>query len=472
MELLAFAVWCFLVALAGGLVGLVLGNIRLPATLHRRQRRGGGRRSEPPHQRHRRRHRVDRAHPRGACELAAVRVDGAAVDRRALCSAATPRGSSTRTSCSDASRSSCSTARSTCFAGRRGPRRRRRRAAEPAALRPARGDDQRRAHRPARRARRAHPRDAAPAGAHPLRRRDAGSGPSGRTSASACASASRARSATCRREGPTGPSRPSALLASIPGALLGSRLTGRLSEAQLVRAIADHPARRRGGDDHSSAELTRARARHRHVGARGARRPSGAQVCSWTRGLRARRRWRRARGASRTTRANDRGSPRRRRARRATTAPATRTTRRRRQRPAPAPRTMQRTRTSSRPPGSRRSDASGPQGAPALVTAGGAAGRRGGGGRRRPRRRAGPPAGAGDRAAARADAARRRRRTRARRAVVAEQARVEGVVRRALPLVEVHPLDLGVPVGELVEPRHAVGGALLVVLKAGRRSAG
>ena len=33
MELLAFAVWCFLVALAGGLVGLVLGNIRLPATL-------------------------------------------------------------------------------------------------------------------------------------------------------------------------------------------------------------------------------------------------------------------------------------------------------------------------------------------------------------------------------------------------------------------------------------------------------
>ncbi|HEY0346221.1 MAG TPA: sulfite exporter TauE/SafE family protein [Solirubrobacteraceae bacterium] len=33
MELVAFAIWCFLVALAGGLVGLVLGNIRLPATL-------------------------------------------------------------------------------------------------------------------------------------------------------------------------------------------------------------------------------------------------------------------------------------------------------------------------------------------------------------------------------------------------------------------------------------------------------
>lgn len=33
MELAAFALWCFAVALAGGLVGLVLGNIRLPATL-------------------------------------------------------------------------------------------------------------------------------------------------------------------------------------------------------------------------------------------------------------------------------------------------------------------------------------------------------------------------------------------------------------------------------------------------------
>jgi uncharacterized protein len=32
-EGVAFAIWCFAVALAGGLVGLVLGNIRLPATL-------------------------------------------------------------------------------------------------------------------------------------------------------------------------------------------------------------------------------------------------------------------------------------------------------------------------------------------------------------------------------------------------------------------------------------------------------
>ena len=33
MELVLFGAWCFLVAAAGGLVGLVLGNIRLPATL-------------------------------------------------------------------------------------------------------------------------------------------------------------------------------------------------------------------------------------------------------------------------------------------------------------------------------------------------------------------------------------------------------------------------------------------------------
>jgi uncharacterized protein len=32
-ELVAFALWCFVVALAGGLVGLVLGNLRLPATV-------------------------------------------------------------------------------------------------------------------------------------------------------------------------------------------------------------------------------------------------------------------------------------------------------------------------------------------------------------------------------------------------------------------------------------------------------
>jgi uncharacterized membrane protein YfcA len=33
MDLVAFALWCFAVAVAGGLVGLVLGNLRLPATL-------------------------------------------------------------------------------------------------------------------------------------------------------------------------------------------------------------------------------------------------------------------------------------------------------------------------------------------------------------------------------------------------------------------------------------------------------
>lgn len=33
LELALFGVWCFIVAFAGGLVGLVLGNLRLPATL-------------------------------------------------------------------------------------------------------------------------------------------------------------------------------------------------------------------------------------------------------------------------------------------------------------------------------------------------------------------------------------------------------------------------------------------------------
>jgi uncharacterized membrane protein YfcA len=33
VQLALFAIWCFLVALAGGLVGLVLGNLRLPATV-------------------------------------------------------------------------------------------------------------------------------------------------------------------------------------------------------------------------------------------------------------------------------------------------------------------------------------------------------------------------------------------------------------------------------------------------------
>src|ERR671937_3105925 len=33
LELVAFCIWCFAVALAGGTLGLVLGNIRLPAVL-------------------------------------------------------------------------------------------------------------------------------------------------------------------------------------------------------------------------------------------------------------------------------------------------------------------------------------------------------------------------------------------------------------------------------------------------------
>ncbi|HVL95730.1 MAG TPA: sulfite exporter TauE/SafE family protein [Solirubrobacteraceae bacterium] len=42
MELVLFALWCFAVAAAGGLVGLVLGNLRLPATLLAASSAAGG----------------------------------------------------------------------------------------------------------------------------------------------------------------------------------------------------------------------------------------------------------------------------------------------------------------------------------------------------------------------------------------------------------------------------------------------
>ena len=90
VDYVLFMLWCFTVAVAGGLVGLVLGNIRLPFTLLiassvaaatganlliSAAAAGGG----------------DRPHPRRADQLAAVRVDGAPVDRGRASSAATCR---------------------------------------------------------------------------------------------------------------------------------------------------------------------------------------------------------------------------------------------------------------------------------------------------------------------------------------------------------------------------------------------
>ncbi len=80
LELTAFVAWCFAVALAGGLVGLVLGNIRLPLVLLLATSPAGGRRSEHRHLGRRGAHRGDRARPRGPHQLAALRLDGAALD--------------------------------------------------------------------------------------------------------------------------------------------------------------------------------------------------------------------------------------------------------------------------------------------------------------------------------------------------------------------------------------------------------
>ena len=81
LELAAVAVWCFAVACIGGLAGLVLGNLRLPAVLlgglcaggrGRGQHRilGGGRRDG-----------VGGPHAGGSDQLEAVRVDGTTLGR-------------------------------------------------------------------------------------------------------------------------------------------------------------------------------------------------------------------------------------------------------------------------------------------------------------------------------------------------------------------------------------------------------
>ena len=81
MEYALLAIWCFAVALAGGLVGLVLGQhppARRAAALDLSRR---GDRRQHRHQRRRGGHRVDRPHSRRARQLAPVPVDGPALDR-------------------------------------------------------------------------------------------------------------------------------------------------------------------------------------------------------------------------------------------------------------------------------------------------------------------------------------------------------------------------------------------------------
>ena len=120
LELTAFVAWCFAVALAGGLVGLVLGNIRLPLVLARdlARRRAQERTSAS---RASLRHRVDRARPRRPHQLAALRLDGAALDGGCRRGRLPVRAAARRRRCSPSSVLRCCTSASTCCG--RAPRR-------------------------------------------------------------------------------------------------------------------------------------------------------------------------------------------------------------------------------------------------------------------------------------------------------------------------------------------------------------
>ena len=227
-----FALWCFLVALAGGLVGLVLGNLRLPATLVVASSAAAGTGANLlisavaaadgaaiAHI------RAGRINWRLFAWMAPPSVVGAMVG--GYLSGVLPQRRAARPS----SPPSCSTA------SYRAARAGRRRSPRPTTTRP----DARRAarrsrtgarHRVARRRRRADPRLAA----------DARAAAAASASVPARAAGTNVTVGFC--VGVAGAHRPPALdaapdwtdrrrrrRASIPGALLGSRLTGRLSEA-------------------------------------------------------------------------------------------------------------------------------------------------------------------------------------------------------------------------------------------------
>ena len=80
--LAAFALWCFVVALAGGLAGLVLGNIRLPAALALASSPAAGAGANIGISAVAAAAGVDRPHPRRPGELAAVRLAASAVGGR------------------------------------------------------------------------------------------------------------------------------------------------------------------------------------------------------------------------------------------------------------------------------------------------------------------------------------------------------------------------------------------------------
>ena len=153
---------------------------------------------EHRHLRGRGRHRVGEPRPRRAGQLAAVRLDGAAVRRGRARGRLPGRDRSRTTSCCSGSGSSSCTAASTCCVGNRSPAA----AGEhdlnirAAVVSGARG-------RPAGRLRRPDPRLAAHARAAPPRRGDPAAGQSARTCSSESASASPGFSGTSRAPRPT-----------------------------------------------------------------------------------------------------------------------------------------------------------------------------------------------------------------------------------------------------------------------------
>ena len=231
MELALFAVWCFLVAFAGGLVGLVLGNIRLPATLlvASSAAAGGGANlaisaiaaltAATVHIRH------GRINWRLVAWMAPPSIVGAVAG--GYLAGAIPEWLLLDRDRRGADPVGGRAAAQPAEAGRR----RRRRARRP------RGGAQRRGDRSARRARRPDPRLAADARAAALGRRDAQRAVGTNVTVGVFVGVAGAlgappeRGARPRRDRLGG-------AASIPGALLGSRLTGRLSEAALIKAIA------------------------------------------------------------------------------------------------------------------------------------------------------------------------------------------------------------------------------------------
>ena len=253
-EAIGVAVWCFLVALAGGAVGLVLGNLRLPVVLLVASSPAVGRR------RQHRGLRGRRLRGRRSATCAPAAINWRLFGWMAPPSVAGALAGGYLAGELPESALLLAIAAVLLYSGLDllrweppgAPARRPR--ATPGALDIRAAVLSRARDRPARRPRGADPRRPADARAAQAGRRGARRAPWAPTSRSACSWARPAWWATCPRPRPTGTCSRSERRRRCPGALLGARLTGRLSERQLVRAIgaallvAGAAARGAGGD--------------------------------------------------------------------------------------------------------------------------------------------------------------------------------------------------------------------------------